>query len=72
MDYGKRKGTPSSVFTYLDETTSYRDDISASSDTVSITTDGNMLIATNNSDETLEGVYIYTSLLPDYMILLCR
>jgi hypothetical protein len=35
--------------------------------TVSITTDGNMLIATNNSDETLEGVYIYTSLLPDLL-----
>ena len=59
MEANRMTVTPDSVFTYLNETTSYRDDISASSDLVSITTDGNMLTAANRSDETLEGIYVY-------------
>lgn len=51
--------TNSSNFTYLDMTTSFRDGVAASSDKVTITADGNMLTATNNTDETLEGVFIY-------------
>lgn len=59
LESSKLTATASSTFTYVDKTTSFRENVSATSDKVTITADGNMLTATNNSDETLEGVFIY-------------
>ena len=59
LESSKLTATASSTFTYVDKTTSFRENVSATSDKVTITADGNMLTATNNSDEALEGVFIY-------------
>ncbi len=45
--------------TPLDVTTSFRDDITASTEKITITSDGNMLTAANQTGETLEGVFVY-------------
>lgn len=47
------------VFTYLDCMSSFRDSVISHSDEVTITSDGNMLIATNNTDKTLASVFVY-------------
>lgn len=46
-------------FQYQDCTTSLRDGVVASTDKITITSDGNMLIATNNTKKTLKNVFVY-------------
>ena len=46
-------------FSYEGCSTAFREDISASPDGITITSDGNMLTATNTSQETLENVCVY-------------
>lgn len=59
MEATRMTATNSSVFTYLNCVDAFRDDVTASTDKVTITSDGNMLTAVNNTSETLEGVFIY-------------
>ena len=47
------------TFTYQGCSTSMRDGVAASTDKISISSDGNMLTAVNNTNETLEGVFVY-------------
>lgn len=51
--------TNSSTFTFVDMVTSFRDDVVAQSGEVSITVNGNMLTATNNTSRTLNSVCVY-------------
>ena len=46
-------------FTYKGSTTSFRGDVIASTDKITITSDGNMLTAVNNTNETMENVVAY-------------
>lgn len=46
-------------FNYQGSTTSFRDDVTATSETIQITSDGNMLTAVNNSGKTLENIVVY-------------
>lgn len=59
MEATKLRATNSSEFVYLDCMTSFRDGVINSTEKVTITADGNMLTATNNTDQTLEGVFVY-------------
>lgn len=59
METDRMLASSSSVFTYLDIATSFRDGVAATAEDITITADGNMLTATNNTDETREGVFIY-------------
>ena len=59
MEATRMTATNSSVFTYLNCVNSFRDDVTASTDQITISSDGNMLTAVNNTSETLEGVFIY-------------
>lgn len=51
--------TNSSVFTYVDMVTGFRENVISSTDKITITCSGNMLTATNNTNEKLEGVFVY-------------
>lgn len=55
----------SAVFEYLGCGTSFRDGAVSSSENVSVTADGNILTAVNQTDKTLENVFIYYKLLHD-------
>lgn len=46
-------------FTYQDCASDFRNDVDAKSDKVGLSSDGNMLTATNNTNETLEDVVVY-------------
>ena len=59
MEATRMTATSSSVFTYQNCVNSFRDDVTASTDQITISSDGNMLTAVNNTSETLEGVFIY-------------
>ena len=59
MEATRMTATSSSVFTYQNCVNSFRDDVTASTDQITISSDGNMLTAVNNTSETLEGVFVY-------------
>lgn len=59
MEATRMTATGSSVFTYQNCVNSFRDDVTASTDKVAISSDGNMLTAVNNTSETLEDVFVY-------------
>lgn len=59
MAQDQAKATGSSVFTYVDSVTSYRDDVVAETDALTITSEGNVLSVRNNSTGTLENVCVY-------------
>lgn len=59
MEATRMTVTNSSVFTYQNCVNSFRDDVTASTDKVTISSDGNMLTAVNNTSKTLEGVFVY-------------
>lgn len=59
MESSRMTASHSSVLTYLDMTTSFRSDVVASTDKITITSNGNVLTATNNTDQTLENVCVY-------------
>lgn len=59
MEATRMTATSSSVFTYQNCVNSFRDDVTASTDKVAISSDGNMLTAVNNTSETLEDVFVY-------------
>ena len=46
-------------FEYIDSVTSFRDGVIAQSDDLTVTADGNMLTATNNTGKTMENVFVY-------------
>lgn len=46
-------------FSYKGMTTSFREDVAAHSNQISITSDGNMLTAKNTTEKTIEGVFVY-------------
>lgn len=51
--------TADSELTFVDCVSSLRDGVSAQSEVVTVTAQGNVLTAVNNSDKTLENVFIY-------------
>lgn len=59
MESSRMTATQSAKFTYVDSVTSFRDDVVASTEKIAIKADGNMLTATNNTDQTLENVCVY-------------
>ena len=59
MEATRMTATSSSVFTYQNCVNSFRDDVTASTDKVTISSDGNMLTAVNNTSETLKDVFVY-------------
>ncbi len=59
MESERRTIPDNAVFTYLDCTTAFRDDVTADTSKVSIHADANMLTAVNHTDQTLEDVFIY-------------
>lgn len=46
-------------FTYQGCATAYKENVAASTDKISLFADGNMMKAKNNTDKTLDGVYVY-------------
>ena len=59
MEATRMTATSSSVFTYQNCVNSFRDDVTASTDKVTISSDGNMLTAVNNTSEPLKDVFVY-------------
>lgn len=59
MEAARLTITDDASFTYLDCVTSYRDGVIASAAEVSITADANSLTAKNNTNRTLENVFVY-------------
>lgn len=59
MEATRMTVTNSSVFTYQNCVNSFRDDVTVSTDKVTISSDGNMLTAVNNTSKTLESVFVY-------------
>lgn len=52
-------------FTYQGSTTSYKENVVASTDKIEITADANMLTAVNNTDEAMENIVVYYKVLHD-------
>lgn len=46
-------------FKYIDKTTAFKSGVVDSTNKITLSADGNMLSATNNTDEKLEGVFVY-------------
>ena len=46
-------------FKYIDKITAFKSEVVASTDKITLSADGNMLTAANNTDEKLEGVFVY-------------
>lgn len=46
-------------FKYIDKTTGFKSDVVNTTDKITLSADGNMLTAVNNTDEKLEGVFVY-------------
>lgn len=59
MEASRMTATDSSVFTYRDCVTAFRDDVVDTTPKITITADGNMLTATNHTSETLTNVCVY-------------
>ena len=59
MDASRLVIESGAAFTYLECVSSFRDDVNTSSEKINLTADGNMMSATNLSDETLEEVVVY-------------
>lgn len=59
MEATRMTATHDSVFTYLECVSSFRDDVTVKTDKVTIKADGNMLTATNNTNQTLTNVCVY-------------
>lgn len=63
MEKSKLNVSGDSTFAYKGCVTSFRDNVAASTDKITITSDGNMLTATNNTQETLNNVFVYYKVL---------
>ena len=59
MEESKMKISANAEFVYKSCTTSFKDNVTTTTDEVSLTCIGNMLTATNNTEEKLESVYAY-------------
>ena len=59
MEATRMTATHDSTFTYLECVSSFRDDVIVKTDKVTITADGNMLTAANNSQQTMNNVCVY-------------
>jgi hypothetical protein len=46
-------------YKHVDDTTSYKDGVVSKTDKITLIAEGNMLTAMNNTDEKLEGVFVY-------------
>ncbi len=63
MEATKLTVTNKSVFTYVDIATGFRDGVTASTEDITITANGNMLTAVNNTNQPIEDVFAYYKLL---------
>lgn len=59
MEATRMQATHDSVFTYVDCISSFKSEVLLVTTKVTITAEGNMLTATNNTDQTLEDVCVY-------------
>lgn len=59
MDANKLEVKSGASYTYEDCSSSFRSDVDASSDKVGLKADGNMLTATNKTDQTMKNVVVY-------------
>lgn len=59
MEQNRMTATHSSTLTYLDCVSSVREDAVSSTQQITITADGNVLTARNNTNETLKDVCVY-------------
>lgn len=59
MEANRMTATNSSVFTFVDMVTGFRENVISSTDKLSITCVGNLVTATNKSNQKLENVFVY-------------
>lgn len=59
MEKNKMTIAADADFKYVKKTTAFKDGVIAETDKISLFAEGNMLTAVNNTDEKLEGVFVY-------------
>ena len=59
MEKNKMTVTEQSTYEYVDCITSFKDGVVAETDKISLFSEGNMLTVVNNTEEKLEGVFVY-------------
>lgn len=59
MEKNQMTITSEADFKYINKTTAFKNEVVASTDKITLSADGNMLTAVNNTDEKLEGVFVY-------------
>lgn len=59
MEENQMTITSGADFKYIKKTTAFKSGVVASTDKITLSADGNMLTAVNNTDEKLEGVFVY-------------
>lgn len=59
MEKSKMTITSDADFKYVKKTTAFKEGVIAATDKISLSTEGNMMTAVNNTDEKLEGVFVY-------------
>lgn len=59
MEKNQMTITSEADFEYINKTTAYKDGVVNETDKITLSAEGNMLTAANNTDEKLEGVFVY-------------
>lgn len=59
MEKNQMTITNGADFQYINKTTAFKNEVVASTDKITLSAEGNMLTAVNNTDEKLEGVFVY-------------
>lgn len=59
LEENRMKGTASSVFTFVDVVTGFREDVTVTTDRITVTVEGNMMTAKNNTNAAIGEVYVY-------------
>lgn len=59
MEKNQMTITEGAEFKYIDKTTAFKSGVVKATDKITLSAEGNMLTAVNNTDEKLEGVFVY-------------
>ena len=59
MEKNQMTITKGEEFKYIDKTTAFKSGVVKTTDKITLSAEGNMLTAVNNTDEKLEGVFVY-------------
>jgi hypothetical protein len=59
MEKNRMTITSGADFKYIDKTTAFKSGVVKATDKITLSAEGNMLTAVNNTDEKLEGVFVY-------------